>query len=175
MFTKKNAAGESLFNVLLLAQEPKHYVSEEGLRVWPDALTADAPSLQVLIVPGSQNPTQQIRDAGLIDFIRRHRHADYLASHCAGAFLLGEAGVATGKKVVTYRTGGALLQQAYPDLLVQDDLQVAVVHDGHLITSNGNLVSYRASLELLEKLSSPQHRRRVEAELLLPTLTNAYA
>ena len=176
VFTKKDANGKTLFNTVLLAKEVKTYVSEEGLRVLPDFTLADAPDLSVLVVPSSMNPNQQTGDTDLTNFIKnQEKTSDYIASHCAGAFLLGEAGVADGKNIVTYCGGSADLQQDYPKLLVLDDATTAVVQDGKIISSNGNLVSYLASLELLEKMTSAAQRRRVEEELLLNKLQQPHS
>lgn len=173
VFTKKDSAGNALFNVLLVAKENKVYISEEGLRVLPDCTIYNTPALNVLIVPSSNNPDNQTGDTALINFIReQHHYTDYIGSHCAGAFMLGEAGVASGKQIVTYCSGGEALQQQYPDLLVQDDSKVTVVKDGKIISSNGNLVSYIASLDLLEEMTNTAHRRYVEEQLLINKLVN---
>jgi transcriptional regulator GlxA family with amidase domain len=91
-------------------------------------------------------------------------------SHCAGAFILGASGVADNKKIVTYCGGSKSLQDEFPKLLVQNDNIAKVVQDGKIISSNGNLVSYLGSLDLLEKMTSKEHRLHVEQELLLHKL-----
>lgn len=84
--------------------------------------------------------------------------------------MLGEAGIADNKKVVTYCSGSAALQRAYPTLLVMDDSIETVVTDGKFISSNGRLVSYIASLDLLELMTSRVHRMHAEEQLLLSKL-----
>lgn len=64
--------------------------------------------------------------------------------------MIGAAGIADNKDIVTYVTGGESLKTEYPNLKVADDSKVSVIQDGKLISSNGNLVSYIASLDLLE-------------------------
>lgn len=171
VFTKKDASDRKLFNVVLVAKEDRVYLSEEGLRVLPDVTFTDVPSLNVLVVPSSNNPDRQVRDKELIDFIRKQNETtDYIASHCAGAFMLGESGVAENLQVVTYCSGSEKLQADYPKLLVMDDTIVSVIKDGKIISSNGNLVSYIASLDLLEVMTSTTHREYVEEQLLLNKL-----
>ncbi len=167
VFTKKDTTGKPLFNVILISAENKVYESEEGLKVLPDFTIANTPKLNVLVLPSSNHPEKQTNDKVLIDFIKeQNKTTEYIASHCAGAFMLGESGIAENKEVVTYCSGSETLQQQYPKLLVMDDKKVAIVHDGKLISSNGNLVSYIASLDLLELMTSPAHRKHVEDELL---------
>ncbi|MGH2665615.1 DJ-1/PfpI family protein [Flavobacterium sp.] len=171
VFTKKDTKGEKLFNVILIAKEDKMYLSEEGLNVHPDYTIYNTPKLNVLVVPSSMNPEKQTKDPELINFIRQeNKTTDYMASHCAGAFMLGESGVADGKQIVTYCSGSKNLQKEYPKLVVQDDTKVKVVKDGKIISSNGNLVSYIASLDLLEEMISIEHRKHVEEELLIDKL-----
>lgn len=171
VFTKASHNGEALFNVVLVSEKDKVYQSEEGLRLLPDVTMENCPELEVLVVPSSMNPEDQTHDVAIVSFIQdQYKKTGYMASHCAGAFILGEAGVANGKKIVTYCGGSEWLQNEYPKLLVQDDTVNAVVTDGKIISSNGNLVSYLASLELLEKLAGSEQRSYVEKELLIDKL-----
>ncbi|MEQ8904725.1 DJ-1/PfpI family protein [Ekhidna sp.] len=167
VFTKSDANGNVLFNVITIAKETKTYVSEEGLGIVPDMLIEEAPELKVLIVPSSFRPDLQVADSAMIQFIRKqNQSADYIASHCAGALMLGQSGIANNKKIVTYVGGAERLQENYPALLVQNDEEVDYILDGNIMSSNGSLVSYPASLALLEKLTSAEHRKYVENELL---------
>lgn len=171
VFTKAKENGKPLFNVFLVAEKDSTYVSEEGLKIIPDLTIGNCPDLEVLVVPSSMNPENQRKNQTLVSFIKKQSEkTEYTASHCAGAFLLGEAGIADGKQVVTYCGGSEVLQNDYPNLLVQDDNVNAVVTDGNIISSNGNLVSYLASLELLEKMAGTEQRKQVENELLIHKL-----
>lgn len=171
VFTKPDEDNTPLFNVVLLAKESKVYRSEEGLKVLPDFTLGQSPNLNVLVVPSSYNPEAQQKDKELISFIRKqHKTTEYTASHCAGAFLLAEAGVADGNEIVTYVSGGKSLQDQYPNLIVLNDSTNTVVRDGKIISSNGNMISYYASLELLESLTNKQHRKLVEEQLYFDRL-----
>lgn len=171
VFTKANENGKPLFSVFLIAETNNAYVSEEGLKVIPDITVTDCPDLDVLVVPSSMNPENQTHNQTLIDFIKQqNQKTEYTASHCAGAFLLAESGVADGKQIVTYCGGSETLQKDYPSLFVQDDSINTVVSDGKIISSNGNLVSYLASLKLLEKMTRKEQREQVENELLIHKL-----
>ncbi|HHC80840.1 MAG TPA: glutamine amidotransferase [Flavobacteriia bacterium] len=167
VFSGKNSEDKKLFNVILIAKENKTYTSANGLKVQPDYTIGEVPTLKVLVVPSSYEPKNQTSDKVLVDFIiKQNQTTDYMASHCAGAWLIGEAGIADHKEIVTYVTGGDYLKIDYPNLKVADDSNVSVVQDGKFISSNGSLVSYIASFDLLEKLTSKEHRQFVEASIL---------
>ncbi len=171
VFSSTDTTGKALFNVILIAKENKTYTSAHGLKVSPDYTVDSVPLLKVLVVPSSYNPVDQTSDKILVDFVKeQNKTTDYMASHCAGAFLIGESGVADHKDIVTYCGGGESLQKEYPNLKVADDSTVSVIQDGRFISSNGNLVSYIASLDLLEKLSDATHRSHVEKSILLDRL-----
>jgi len=171
VFSKTNADGETLFNVVTIAKEDKTYSSAQGLKVTPDFTIEKVPELMVLVIPSSYNPADQTSDKELVDFvIEQNKTTKYIASHCAGAFLIGESGIADSKEIVTYVTGGTSLQTDYPNLKVADDSKISVVEDGKFFSSNGNLVSYIASLDLLEKLTSKEQRKYVEEAILLNRL-----
>jgi len=171
VFTKLTEAGKQLFNVITIAETYDFIVSEEGLKIFPDYILENSPKLDILIVPSAYDMSLQVKNKNLVDFIKsQNNNTEYTVSNCAGATLIGESGIADGKKIVTWIGGGEDLQKNYPNLKVQDDGSVSYMEDGKFLSSNGNLASYISSLELLEKLSSKEHRKYVESYLYLDRL-----
>jgi transcriptional regulator GlxA family with amidase domain len=171
VFTKRTEDGKQLFNFITIAESYDFIVSEEGLKMFPDYTLENSPKLDVLIVPSAYDMSLQVKNSNLVNFIRsQNSNTKYTVSNCAGATLVGESGIAKGKKIVTWIGGGDALQKTYPDLLVQDDANVSYIEDGKFLSSNGNLASYISSLKLLEKLSSKEHRKFVESYLYLDRL-----
>ncbi|AXT49447.1 glutamine amidotransferase [Aquimarina sp. BL5] len=167
VFSNPTIDNKNLFNVITIAKKNKTYKSAHGLKIIPDFVIEDIPKLKVLVVPSSYNPADQTSDEKLVNFIKeQNKSTDYIASHCAGAFLIGASGIADNKEIVTYVTGGESLKENYPNLQVVDDTKFSVVQDGKFISSNGSLVSYIASFDLLEKLTSKEHRKFVETSIL---------
>ncbi len=156
---------EKQFDVLLIGETNKPITSHEGMQVLPNTTFEKSPQLDVVIVPGSYKPEAGEKNPKVHAFIQKQaKKAKYVASHCAGAFVLGNAGLLDGKKATTYYGGQELLAQQFPKAKVQDISHHYVV-DGNLITSNGALISYEASLWLLEKLAGPE-RAKATAERL---------
>jgi len=167
VFSNPSSDEKHLFNVITIATDNKTYNSAHGLKIKPDYIIGNVPKLKVLVVPSSYNPADQTSDKKLVEFVKeQNKTTEYIASHCAGAFLIGETGIANNKEIVTYVTGGEYLKADYPNLKVADDSKVFVVQDGKFISSNGSLVSYIASFDLLEKLTSKEHRKFVETSIL---------
>src|SRR6185295_10101188 len=98
--------------------------------------------------------------------------ASWMASNCAGAWLLAEGGVLDGKRATTWAGGEAKLAAAYPKVKVQVDRNVVV--DDKVITSNGGVVSYQAALELLARISSRKFADEVAQSLQFPRLRGAF-
>ncbi len=139
-------------------------LTEEGLRLTVDATIDNDLSLDVLLVPGGNDVSHLLQHERLNTFIQQQaQSAQWLGSMCAGAFILGDAGVLDGKQATTWFGGESSLQTQFPAINVVHDSPVVI--DQRLITANGGLVSYRAALVLLGQLSSPQHAEAVYKSL----------
>ena len=119
VFTKLTEDGKQLFNVITIAETYDFIVSEEGLKMFPDYILENSPKLDILIVPSAYDMSLQVKNQNLVDFIRaQNNNTEYTVSNCAGATLIGESGIADGKKIVTWIGGGEDLQKNYPNLKV---------------------------------------------------------
>jgi len=171
VFAKNTEDGIKLFNVVTIAETAEPIVTEEGLTIVPDFTFSNSPKLEVLFVPSAYDMWTQVHNEKIVEFIRqKNQETTYTVSNCAGAQLIGASGIADGRKIVTWIGGGEQLQKDYPKLLVQNDAEVTYVEDGKFSSSNGNLATYVSSLELLEKMTSPEHRQFVESYLYMERL-----
>ena len=151
----------------------KEVVAEEGLKIITDKTIYDDLKLDVLIVPGAYNIDGFRENKDLIGFIKKQaRSASWMVSNCAGAFLLGQAGVLDGKKATTWFGGEESLKEAFPKVDVQFDQNVVV--DDKIITSNGSSVTYQATFELLAKLSSEKFANELSESLRFDRLCRAF-
>ncbi|GAB4519318.1 MAG: DJ-1/PfpI family protein [Anaerolineae bacterium] len=151
--------------VLLIGVEPQASIrTEEGLRLMVDATIADELALDVLLVPGANDVDSLLAHADLNAFIQRQAvGAQWVGSVCAGAFILGQAGVLDGRQATTWHGGEAQLQTQFPTIQVIHNQPVVL--DQRRVTANGGLVSYRAALVLLSQLSTVAHAREVYQRL----------
>lgn len=173
VFSKPTEDGVQLFNVITITENDQPIVTEEGLTMVGDYTFKNCPKLDVLFVPSAYDMYSQVHNPNIVTFIReRDKETEYTVSNCAGAQLIGASGIADGKKIVTWIGGGEQLQKDYPNLLVQDENVYSYIEDGKYLSSNGNLTSYISALNLVEKMTSPEHRKFVESYLYLDKLQN---
>lgn len=173
VFAKPTEDGKQLFNVVSIAETENPITTEEGMRFVPDYTFENCPKLTALFVPSAYDMFAQVHNEKIVDFIReKNKETQYTVSNCAGAQLIGASGIADGQKIVTWIGGGEQLQKDYPNLKVQNDSLVTFVEDGKFSSSNGNLASYISALNLVEKMTGPEHRKFVESYLYLDRLQN---
>jgi transcriptional regulator GlxA family with amidase domain len=132
----------------------------KGLRVTADHSFADAPALDVLLVPGGQGTRREVSNPAVIEWIREvGAQCQWVTSVCTGALLLHEAGFAKGKRVTTH---WAFVEQfrARGDVTVLDGPRY--VRDGNLVTAAGVSAGIDMALWLVGQLHSPEVARRVQ-------------
>lgn len=145
---------------LVSAHERPTVKTHEGLRLAVDRHIAKAPRYAVLIVPGSYDPKGVLALPGLSAYLERAvGEATYVASNCAGAFLVASTGAYDGRRVTTYATGAAVLRAARPAVEAVEGRRVVV--DGTVITSNGGVVSYEAAVVMVARLFDVALARKV--------------
>ena len=132
----------------------------KGLRVSADHSFADAPALDVLLVPGGQGTRREVSNPAVIEWVRKvGERCQWVTSVCTGTLLLHEAGFAKGKRVTTH---WAFVEQlrARGDVTVLDGPRY--VRDGNLVTSAGVSAGIDMSLWLVGQLYDPTHARNVQ-------------
>lgn len=149
--------GTAGFGVVTLSPDGKPVKTAMGLAVAPDASFADAPPIDVLLVPGG-DVGDAARDARILNFIRqRMGDSRYVLSVCTGAFILGRAGVLDGLKATTFRPSIDALAKRYPKVHVIKDVRWA--DNGKVITSAGLSSGIDTALHLVAKLRGMDEAR----------------
>lgn len=121
-----------------------------GLVVTPAYGFADAPRIDLLVVPGGFGTRVLLDDPATLDFIRTTTSgARLLTSVCTGSLLLARAGLLRGKRATTHWGALDLLASLDPTLNVER--QARVVDDG-VITSAGVASGMDMSFHVVEQL-----------------------
>jgi len=146
--------------VVTIAQGPGPVRCAKGLRVLPDHGFADAPGLDVLVVPGGQGTRREIDNPVLIDWLRKTgERCRFTTSVCTGSLLLLGAGIARGKRITTHWAFVEALRQRGGATVVEG---VRYVRDGDLVTAAGVSAGIDMSLWLVGQLYDVTHARNVQ-------------
>lgn len=141
----------------------------EGMRILPDIayLTDSLPRIDILVVPSAEHHLDtDLENEELLNFIRQtDKQAQFVTSHCDGAFVLAAAGVLDGKVSTTFPSDIDAMRAKFPQLDVRKD--VLFVHDGKYITSAGGAKSFEAALYLAEHLYGDSIARSLAGGLVI--------
>jgi transcriptional regulator GlxA family with amidase domain len=154
------AALEKADRVVTIAEKPGPVRCAKGLRVLPDHSFADAPRLDVVLVPGGQGTRREVSNPVLIDWLRKAGEGcRWVTSVCTGTLLLHEAGFARGRRVTTHWGFVETLRQR-GDVTVLE--KVRFVRDGNLVTAAGVSAGIDMALWLVGQLHTPELARTVQ-------------
>jgi transcriptional regulator GlxA family with amidase domain len=108
----------------------------------------------LILPPAITAPITPETAAPLAAWLRdRHAEGATLCSVCAGAFLLGEAGVVAGRSVTTHWYYAEAFAERFPD--AQVDADRLVIDDGDVITAGGLMAWTDLGLKLVDRLLGP--------------------
>jgi transcriptional regulator GlxA family with amidase domain len=131
-----------------------------GLQMIPDYSLEDAPTLDVLLLPGTAEVEEYaLSNAKAIDWVReRYDSVDYMTAVCTGSLILQKAGLLEGRKATTHwRLMDALAKD--PDVTELPDMRY--VRDGKIVTSQGISAGIDMALWLVGEIHTPDHARTV--------------
>ena len=141
-------------NVFTVANTLEPITTFEGLRILPDYnyLSDELPSIDILVVPSAKHHLDtDLEDMAMLNFVKEAaKKAQYVTSHCDGAFVLAKAGLLDNKAATTFPGDLQTFKKQFPKVKVNDT--VLFVHDNKFITSAGGAKSFEAALYLCEIL-----------------------
>jgi transcriptional regulator GlxA family with amidase domain len=140
----------ALFDVFTVAKTREPVMATGGLVLLPSHSFADAPAIDLLIVPGGFGTRPLLQDAETIDWIRATAaKARRTASVCTGALLLARAGLLQGRRATTHWDAFGLLATLCKDVTI--DREARFVDDG-VLTSAGLASGMDLALHVVETL-----------------------
>jgi transcriptional regulator GlxA family with amidase domain len=140
------------FTVTTLSAGPTTTVrARGGLPLIADRLLADAPPVDLAVVPGGVTGRIE-RDPAVLGWLRATAAAgSIVASVCTGAFALAEAGLLDGLPATTHWEDQAELAARFPAVTVRDD--VRYLDRGPVATSAGVSAGIDLALHLVARLA----------------------
>ncbi|MBV8303629.1 MAG: DJ-1/PfpI family protein [Acidimicrobiia bacterium] len=146
--------------VVTVAERSEPVRANLGLRVVPDHSVADAPPLDVLVVPGGFGTRREADNPVLLDWIKQvAAGCTWVTSVCTGSMLLEAAGVIDGRNVTTH--------WAMIDTFRNKDTVTVLdgrryVRDGNVVTAAGVSAGIDMSLWVVGQLYGVEHARGVQ-------------
>lgn len=141
-------------NVFMVANTNRVITTFEGIRILPDFNYAkdSLPKIDILVVPSAEHHLDtDLEDEAMINFVKSvDKDAQFITSHCDGAFVLAKAGLLDNSVSTTFPSDIYAMRDMFPDLDIRKN--VLFVHDGKYITSAGGAKSFEAALYLCEYL-----------------------
>jgi transcriptional regulator GlxA family with amidase domain len=123
------------FHVFTVGATRAPVLATGGLEIVPRHSFADAPRIDLLVVPGGFGTRPLLEDRAALEWIRRTAAAARLVtSVCTGALLLAKAGLLEGRRATTHWGALDLLASLSPGISVVREARV--VEDG-VVTSAG--------------------------------------
>ena len=144
--------------VHVLAKELSPVRDVAGLILTPTATLADAPALDVLLVPGGIGQVALMDDEEVLSFVAKP--VSWLFSVCTGALTCGAAGLLRGRRATTHWNSLHLLP--YFGATPVDE---RVVIHGNLISTAGVSAGIDGALRLAALLSSESVAQRIQLDI----------
>jgi transcriptional regulator GlxA family with amidase domain len=138
------------FHVFTVARDREPVTATGGLTVVPRHGFADAPRIDLLVVPGGFGTRSLLNDPETLDWIRHTAAAArQVTSVCTGALLLAQAGLLQGRRATTHWASLDLLDSLGAGVTVEREQRV--VDDG-VISSAGVASGIDMAFYIVERL-----------------------
>lgn len=161
--------GIKQMNVFTVANTDAPITTFEGMKIIPDFnyLKDSLPKIDILVIPSAEHHLDtDLDDEKMIAFVQKvDKDAQYITSHCDGAFVLAKAGLLKDKVSTTFPSDIDQMREMFPDLDIRK--KVLFVHDDKYITSAGGAKSFEAALYLCEYLYGKEIAKTLAGGLVI--------
>lgn len=132
-----------------------------GFAILPTTTFADCPQAELLCVPGGLGVAPALGNAALINFVARQGNAaTWVTSVCTGAFILGRAGLLSGKRATTHWGYTQLLGHFGTEHVAE-----RVVRDGTIITAGGVTSGIDFALTVIAAVAGEETAKSIQLAL----------
>jgi transcriptional regulator GlxA family with amidase domain len=145
---------------VLIAERSEPVRCHKGMRVLPDHTFADAPPLDVVLVPGGMGTRTEMSNPALLEYLKRvGPSCQWVTSVCTGALVLHAAGFLAGRRATTHWSMIAALREM-GDVEVLE--QTRYVRDGNVVTAAGVSAGIDMALWLIGQMRGRDFARSVQ-------------
>ncbi len=145
--------------VVLISHDGQLVHGAKGMRVEVDHSFADAPDLDVLLIPGGIGTRDEMKNETMLSFLRKKAPGcEWLTSVCTGSAVLERAGLTRGKRITTHWAYLPTLRETAGEETTVVE-KVRYVRDGNLVTAAGVSAGIDMALWLVGQLFGVPHAR----------------
>ena len=149
-FESRRDEASAPFRVLTVAPRTREVTATGGLRVVADRVMADAPPVDLLVVPGGFGTRTLVEDPEVLAWIQRtSASARLTTSVCTGAAVLARAGLLAGRRATTHFGSYDWLASLEPTVTVERGARF--VDDG-VVTSAGVSAGIDMAFEVVARI-----------------------
>ena len=136
--------------VFTVSENQKSIRTFEGLQLGIDYTFADAPLIDVLVIPSAEhNMDSDLQNQAVRDWVKKTAEkARYVVTLCDGAFILANTGLLNDKMATTFPSDVAAFKKQFPQIQTLENY--SFVQDGKYLTSQGGARSYDVALYLVD-------------------------
>ncbi len=168
----RSGSGQRLFSVGVVSPLRRRFTCGNGVPVSPDAVIADDPAADIVILPELWlGPDQSIqgRYGPLIDWVRsRYEAGAALYSACSGAVMLAETGLLDGYPATSHWAYADLFERLYPAIDFQPEPNLVFADPGgRIVTAGGTTSWHDLALHIIARYGSPGEASRIAQVYLL--------
>ncbi|GAA1815958.1 DJ-1/PfpI family protein [Luedemannella flava] len=144
--------------VRFVAREAGPIRADAGLGLHADLAFADLPHPDIVLVPGSSDPTGALSDPATLDWVRTaHATATWTLSVCSGSLILAAAGVLAGRRATSHWACMELL-----GAMGATPVEERVVTDGNVVTAAGVSAGIDLALRFVARLHGDDTARAAQ-------------
>jgi transcriptional regulator GlxA family with amidase domain len=145
----------------LIWTRPGPVQAQGGIEISATVSFAEAPPLDVLVVPGGPGQLSLMKHTLLMEYIRScAQTAKWIGSVCTGALLLAQAGVLRGRRATTHWMARDALRTFGVEVGEE-----RVVFDGKFVTAAGVSAGIDLALELARRLAGDDVAREIQLQI----------
>ena len=151
-------------SVVSISEHGGTVTCNKGMRIVMDHSIADAPKLDVILIPGGSGTRTEVNNTTLLSWIAEvSKECEWVTSVCTGSMLLAEAGPAAGKRITTHWGAVDMVRDRGKAGEVLENIRY--VRDGNLVTSAGVSAGIDMALWLIGEMYSPDFARSVQRNM----------
>jgi transcriptional regulator GlxA family with amidase domain len=157
VFTMARMEGDK---VVTIAEGSDPIRSAKGLRVIPDHTFADAPKLDVLVVPGGEGSRNEAQRPEVLEWVKSTAaDCQWVTSVCTGAEVLHSAGLLAGRRATTHWAYIDRLRELGDATMLED---IRYVRDGNVVTAAGVSAGIDMGLTLAARIAGDDFAQAVQ-------------